>query len=552
LLLASAFAQQQPQPQTEPEVRIRAYTKLVQVPVVVTDGSGKAMRGLTQADFVLMENGKPVPIAVFEAVTAADATPGVPIVSRRAAVTPGVYSNFQEGKAEHRPVIILVLDAINTPFFAQARHREQLIKFLSEKIESGTLLSLLVMTRSGLRSIHEYTTDPRVLIAALRQYKGVVGTASAGDAGALASSQMPVVYSPDDAAKVQQEADRLNSLFNSQDEFSGLQRGVSLDVTLNALRAIAQMYSGVPGRKALIWAAGSFPHFLDDPRKLNSGDYNAKYFKTMDELGDASVSIYPIDASGLIGYEAPRVALAAPPSGATVGRRADPGLLSGMGDTEIGRVGENAQMVDRMKELAENTGGVPYYGTNDLAGAIRKAATDSSSYYLLGYYLRGGEPTKIDRRILKVQVKRSGAKVRHRARAYIMPQNFDPKREMMMAQLSPLEFTTLPLQVVFDPKQTMEGAIPFEIFVDGGRLELQEPGNRVNLDVVVVANGPEGNVLDMVNQTLSGNIKDAETFRQKPFAYRNRLRSISGPSVVRFIVRDNNSGKMGSVIVETP
>lgn len=119
-----------------------------------------------------------------------------------------------------------------------------------------------------------------------------------------------------------------------------------------------------------------------------------------------------------------------------------------------------------------------------------------------------------------------------------------------MAQISPLEFTMLPLQVRFDHKQMIEGRIPFEIAIDTAQIELHQPEQGINLDVVVIARSPEGNLLDMVNQTLTGTIKDVESFRQKPFAYSNRLRALNGPATVRFIVRDNNSGKMGSVIVE--
>lgn len=546
LLSLPAFAQNQ----QEAEITLKSFTKLVQVPVVVTDKSGRAITNLSKDDFVLFENGKPVPIAIFEPV---NATNSAPLAARpEASTTSGIYSNHQAGRPEHRPIVILVIDAINTPFFDQAQHRRQLLKFLSEKIESGTLLSLMVLTRSGLRSIHEYTTDPKILIAALQRAQGIVGGASEGDTAALAQSQVPIVYSPYDAAMVQQQAAQIASLFSTQDPYFGpVQRAVSMDLTLNALRSIAQMYAGVPGRKALVWTAGGFPHFSDDLRRASSTDLGIKYFKTMDELGDASVSIYPIDAAGLIGYSAGRVETS-PPNviGGPRGPSRDPGLLSGQGDTAIGSLGTNSAMVDRMKDLAENTGGVPYYGTNDLNGAIRKAVNDSSNYYLLGYYLRGGDKLQVERRVLKVQVKRGGVKVRHRARAYITPQNADPRREMIMAQISPLEFTMLPLQVRFDHKQMIEGRIPFEIAIDTAQIELHQPEQGINLDVVVIARSPEGNLLDMVNQTLTGTIKDVESFRQKPFAYSNRLRALNGPATVRFIVRDNNSGKMGSVIVE--
>ena len=44
--------------------------RIVTVPVIVTDTSGKAVHGLKQEDFSVAENGKPQRIASFEEVTA--------------------------------------------------------------------------------------------------------------------------------------------------------------------------------------------------------------------------------------------------------------------------------------------------------------------------------------------------------------------------------------------------------------------------------------------------------------------------------------------------
>ena len=44
---------------------ISVHTELVAVPVVVTDGRGQHVSGLTQDNFRVFEDGRPQPIAVF-------------------------------------------------------------------------------------------------------------------------------------------------------------------------------------------------------------------------------------------------------------------------------------------------------------------------------------------------------------------------------------------------------------------------------------------------------------------------------------------------------
>src|SRR5215472_16538240 len=58
-----------PSAQDEARVEFRTHTILVQVPAVVTDKWGKHVRGLTQADFTIQENGKPVKVEHFEEMT---------------------------------------------------------------------------------------------------------------------------------------------------------------------------------------------------------------------------------------------------------------------------------------------------------------------------------------------------------------------------------------------------------------------------------------------------------------------------------------------------
>ena len=77
---------------------------------------------------------------------------------------------------------------------------------------------------------------------------------------------------------------------------------------------------------------------------------------------------------------------------------------------------------DSLIEIAEQTGGLAIFSTNDLTGGLARIVDDLSGYYLIGYVpehatfeLRPGPPRFHS---VKVEVKRSGLKVRSRKGFY--------------------------------------------------------------------------------------------------------------------------------------
>src|SRR5579884_3485659 len=144
-------------PQTQPPTFV-SRTELVQVPVVVTNGSGH-VAGLTKDDFILQENGKDRPIATFEEVKTA------PGSVRRTQGAFGEYSNTYSGTTGPKSLTIFALDLINTPFYDQTYARQQLIKFLATRLNANEPTALILINRSGIRVLHDFTTDTSVLIA---------------------------------------------------------------------------------------------------------------------------------------------------------------------------------------------------------------------------------------------------------------------------------------------------------------------------------------------------------------------------------------------------
>ncbi|HEY6552867.1 MAG TPA: hypothetical protein VI669_05905, partial [Vicinamibacteria bacterium] len=83
-------ARAQEPPPSIPEQVLPVTTELVRLDVVVTDKGGRPKEGLTRADFVVLEDGVPQPIAQFEAFVSAAKTASAPSVATPAPARPEV------------------------------------------------------------------------------------------------------------------------------------------------------------------------------------------------------------------------------------------------------------------------------------------------------------------------------------------------------------------------------------------------------------------------------------------------------------------------------
>src|SRR6185437_3430675 len=151
-----------------------------------------------------------------------------------------------------------------------------------------------------------------------------------------------------------------------------------LEITLNALRAMARRLHSLPGEKSLIWMTAAFM-VPKDPQP---------FYAAVQQLRDAKVRLYPIDARGLIACTPQRTGPACPPW-----------------------VNEPIAI---MQEMAVQTGGRAYHDSNGLAALARTALDDSRQGYLLTYapqnYSRDGSTHRVE-----LQTSRKNVNLRYRS-----------------------------------------------------------------------------------------------------------------------------------------
>src|SRR5688500_10515184 len=104
-LTALAVAAQDQQPPSRPPATFRAGVDVVELDVTVLDKDRRPVRGLTRADFTILEDGKPRPLAAFAAVDLPEREASPARASWVRDVAPDVTTNTM--RPEGRLVVIM-------------------------------------------------------------------------------------------------------------------------------------------------------------------------------------------------------------------------------------------------------------------------------------------------------------------------------------------------------------------------------------------------------------------------------------------------------------
>ncbi len=547
-----------------PEVKFTARTELVLVPTLVTDKSGTHVSGLKKEDFIVHENGSERTIAIFEEITS---DPHLPRPKNS-----NEFTNSPAGGSTRR-ITLIVLDFINTPFPDQAFLRNELLKYLSQSLDRLEPTGLFTLDRGGIHVIHDFTSDPSVLIAALHKVRGdasqlvdtpedmemLTGSASpegsAGDTGAGGASGGGRPGSAAAVAnQVQQEANRMQTMIEDAAlNFQSFQQRVAITYTLQGMQQVALAMVGFPGRKSLIWASGGFPFSVSDttmqlaPAGRDSlTDVLPLYERTWRLLNDAQIALYPVDVKGLQS-DTPGASIRTPslpnrrPGG--YARHANWHRL----DTQ-----------SSFETFAAATGGRAYYNSNDLVKGFRDAVRDSAQYYMLGYYLDQSNP-KPGWRKLAVKVKREHVNVRARNGFFVAKTTADSGAsrdgDIASALQSPLDYTALALNGRWDTIEASQEpgkkrvSYIVDLAPDPALIDANDK-NHIALELVASATTPAGL---QANRSVDKKIDLYPTpevlakIREKGIGCRGTLDLAPGEYAVRIVVRDNISGRIGSV-----
>ena len=239
-------------PSAQELVKLTARSDLVLVPVVVTDESGKHVSGLQKGAFRIEEDGKVRTVSIFEEIRTEN-----PASRANASASEG-NSNFLLGDDHAWRITIVVLDMINSPWVRQREAKRQLTDYLLRSVLRDQRMALFALTSQGIRQLHPFTRDTKVLIDALQKLK-------------LSLSAQESTFAPDsltpDPVEQEQASDEeqlLSDTLTEQDvALSANCQRIATRETLLAMNQLARAFQALAGRRTLLWASAGFPFIVD-------------------------------------------------------------------------------------------------------------------------------------------------------------------------------------------------------------------------------------------------------------------------------------------------
>ena len=490
----------------------KSSTRLIQVSVVVQDDRRRPVTDLKPEDFEIFEDGKPQPVSVFSLRGQAP--------SDAVAEGTGVFTNRLQSPTGGG-VVAIVFDRLNTSFTEQTQAREHIVKYLGQ-VRPEDRVALFLLDENGMSILHDFSKDAGSLLRAMTR-------AQSTQSSTLAGAQLPPFS---DQMEANLDAFARGNLANMH---SFYQRTLAY-TTIEALEDVAAYLQGFPGRKNLIWVSSGFPFAITNFGPGGTSDITLMSPETRRAtraLNHADVSVYPVDARGLVG------AFSTHPSARV---------------QEFSTLYSVQGPIDGLRHVADWTGGRAFYNTNDLGSAINGAVKDSDLTYVLGYY---PENQKWDDRFrqIKVKVKRRGLEVRHRSGYFAVPPDApdnDTRQKAIVAALdSPLETTSLPITVTVEPAGN--GRVTLAIQLDRSAPSLvKENGLWVgSVDVAISQTLPSGKNAREADITLPFSLSDEMRDRLLKEGLRLTRTVQLNPDAhqLRVVVRDVATGTTGSVII---
>lgn len=378
LLTFSVEAQQTPPPQQPPV--FRAGVDVIRLDVSVLDKDRRPVRGLTQDDFSVYEDGKLQRTVAVSEIDSAERDPA-PTAWMRHVARDVVMNDLTDQVGEGR-LFAIVMDDVNIPFddldiIMAAR---EVGRYIVDQLSPSDVAAVVFPREAG--KTQDYTDDRAKLLAAIDRFdppevRWIPPRPTGPGAG---GGDMPYRFSP--------------ALARSQCERS--------QPTVPALEIVASQLATVPNRrKTLILVSVGVP--LDFGAIRGCPGELADVMKDVFRIAQrANINIYGIDPAGYRGYE---------------NYLLDPIRRGGRPAMSVpsSRGAEAAAKVRRefLEIAADHTGARAIVNTNAVESEIDRLFVEARSYYLVGYQSANGKPDGKFRRV-EVKVKRPGVTVRTR------------------------------------------------------------------------------------------------------------------------------------------
>ncbi len=517
----------------------KARVNLVMVPVVVRDGKGKTITGLTKADFQLFDKGKPQVITRFSAEKSG--SQNIKFVEDADGVGASARSKAAQSEVPQR-FIAYLFDDVHASFGDLAYARQAAVRHISNELTPTDRAG--VFTTSGL-GVTDFTDNRDQLLDAVNRLQPhPIARSAMQECPDIGFYMADMIVNKNDPSALQAASTDLIICQNLSGPSvqmapelarAAAQRMLSVGeheshVAYEVLKDVLRRMSATPGQRIIALASPGF--YTNDALRSEETDI-------IDRAIRNNITINGLDIRGLYvsaGYDASQRSTAA-----SAQRVKD----------QYARFSQQAEG-DTLAEIAYGTGGTFFHDNNSMDEGFRRTAAAPDTYYILGF---SPQNLRLDGSFhaLKVSLAKTSGHYDLQARkGYYSPKHLTDaaetaKQEIEEALFSREEIRELPvdLHTQFFKGNNGMASVTVMAHLDVKHFRYHKADDRNNNTVTIVASlfDRNGNIVSAITKKLEMRLKE-DTLEKKldnGLTVRTAFSVKPGVYVVRLVVRDSEA-----------
>jgi VWFA-related protein len=534
LCCATAFAQ----------LKESINVNVVEVPVTVVDGSGNAVRGLTKANFRLLDQGKERAITSFEAIDfSVKQSPLVPM-------PPAARRNF-----------MLLFDLSYASPRSLARAQEAARNFVKSAVQPRDLVGVgAIDVEHGFRLLAAFTTDREIVASAIgnpASFKSAdpLQLANETNIASMLDTTMPL-ENPNQTATpaLRRDANQAAAAEDAAERKEQIQHAnvayvrARVEKEVDYLGALAKTLRAVPGRKQIVFLSEGFDPSVVSGRDARS---SADVAKENEDILHGNVAI--VDNDTRFGSST---------SQSFVSRmaqffRGSDVVLNAI-DIQGVRVQNDVQTGARINSnaglalLADPTGGVVFQNANDMSANFERMLKAQEFVYVLSFQAPATKAgTFHDLKVNLVNVP-GRASVFARAGYYEGGAQTPQERnlsnaEIILNDIPQGDLRLAGLAAAF-PTGSANAQVPVVLELNGSDMLKDLKGDKVVTEFYIYAFDADGLVRDRLYQSVGLDLKKVgERLRAGGLKYYATLLLPPGKYAVKSLVRLPETDRKGFI-----
>jgi VWFA-related protein len=521
----SAVAQQQ---DTARITTLVEHVDRVLTNVVVRDKQGNLIKGLKQSDFQILEDNKPQHITTFDyqnvdqVATLAESTTvsGATTASTKKKTIADLVNNDFAAKPDElkdRRLIVMFFDLSSMQPEDITRAVDSAKDYINNHMAPADMAAAVSLV-AGLSMDQDFTNDKTALLKAVSKYDGTDSSGYAlGNEGGDSDGT----------------SDDSTSFTADDSEFNAL----NTDRELYAIRTICKSMEKVEQKKSMLYFSGGLTR--------QGIENQASIREATNECVKADTAMYAVDTRGLQALNAV--------GNASQGSRRGTGAYTGA--SMQGMLDSNFSSQETLGTLAADTGGKLFVDSNDFGPAFQQVQHDTEAYYIVGYQSSNPRRDGSYRHLTIKLLNHPEAKLEYRP-GYYAPADFQHQKnedrefaltEQMRSEV-PATDVAIYLQALYFRLTDGKFYIPMSLVIPGSQINpvTVKDKDKASIDILGQVRNATNIVVGQVRQTVPLAVDANQQLQKKNVQYSTGFELAPGKYHVKFVVRENQSGNMGT------